>query len=138
MKSTMVEIATHCLEDENPRFAREVHKGDFVVGGRNFGMGSSREQAAQVLKYLGMQAVIAVSFGGIFFRNAVNHGLPVLVCADAGKINCGDRLRAKTKPATVQDLTQDRTFACNPIPEHLLTILEAGGLVPLLMRRFRS
>ncbi|MDH4189823.1 MAG: 3-isopropylmalate dehydratase, partial [Betaproteobacteria bacterium] len=93
MKAGIEEIARHCLEAVDPAFARELRPGDVVVGGRNFGTGSSREQAPQALKQLGVAALIAESFAGLFYRNALNLGLPALVCAHAKRLRPGDRLR---------------------------------------------
>ena len=116
--------------------ARSVPGGqpgaDFVVGGCNFGIGSSREQAAQALCHLGVAAVIAPSFGGIFYRNALNFGLLALVCAETGAITQGDRLGIDPKKGSVQNLTRDETYICEAIPSHLLEIVRAGGLVPYL------
>ena len=92
MKAPVEELARHCMEAIAPDFAQTVRAGDVVVAGRNFGMGSSREQAAQALKILGVSAVVAKSFGGIFLRNALNLGLPVMVCARTEEIRQHDRL----------------------------------------------
>lgn len=132
LKGGIEEIAKHCLVRLDPDFSKNVQQGDFVVGGRNFGIGSSREQAAQALQYLGVAAVIAPSFGGIFYRNALNFGLLALVCPDADKISPGDRLEADPKKGEVKNLTSGETYACEPVPAHLLDIVRAGGLVPYL------
>ncbi len=86
------EIALHCLEAQRPELASEIAEGDLLIAGENFGIGSSREQAAAALRELGLAAVIAPSFAGIFYRNAFNLGLPALICADAGQIHEGDRI----------------------------------------------
>ncbi len=135
MKRPIEEIARHCLEAVDPRFAAEVGPGDIVVGGRNFGMGSSREQAPQALRQLGVSAVLAPSFGGIFYRNALNLGLLALVCPEAGKIVAGDRLALEPENGRVHNLTRNETYACEPVPAHLTEMVRAGGLVPYLERR---
>jgi len=135
MKRPIEEIAQHCLEVANPMFAGSVGQGDIVVGGRNFGMGSSREQAAQALRHLGVGAVLAPSFGGIFYRNALNLGLLALVCAEAGKIAAGDQLALEPERGKVHNLTRNETYACEPIPAHLVEMVKAGGLVPYLERK---
>ena len=138
MKRPIEEIAQHCLEAADPKFASTVTQGDVVVGGRNFGMGSSREQAAQALRHLGVSAVLAPSFGGIFYRNALNLGLLALVCADAGRIAAGDQLAVEAESGTVHNLTRNESYACEPIPAHLMEMVRAGGLVPYLERRRAS
>ena len=123
MKLTIAELARHCLESIAPEFARQVRPGDVVVGGRNFGMGSSREQAAEALKFLGIAAVIAPSFGGIFLRNALNLGLPVMVCAAAGKIRQDDRVTVDLTTGRVINETTGTTLSGEPLalaaPEQL-------------------
>ena len=136
MKRPIEELATHCLETVNPNFSESVVAGDFVVGGRNFGMGSSREQAAQALRYLGVTAVIAQSFAGIFYRNALNLGLPVVVCEQARHIEDQDQLRLDLGAGILENLTQAETLDFEAIPPHLLTMVSDGGLVPHLEKRF--
>ena len=129
------EMALHCLEVADPQFAGGVRQGDIVVGGRNFGMGSSREQAPQALRFLGVSAVLAPSFGGIFYRNALNLGLLALICLDAGKIAAGDQLALEPENGKVHNLSRNETYACEPIPAHLTEMVQAGGLVAYLERR---
>lgn len=124
--------ASQCMARINPDFAQQVHKGDFVVGGSNFGIGSSREQAAQALCHLGVAGVIAPSFGGIFYRNALNFGLLALVCAEAGSITQNDRISVDPEKGRVHNLTRDETYECEAVPAHLMEIVNAGGLVPYL------
>jgi 3-isopropylmalate/(R)-2-methylmalate dehydratase small subunit len=138
MKRPIDEMARHCLEDVDPRFAGEVERGDVVVAGRNFGMGSSREQAAQALTHLGVSAVLANSYGGIFYRNALNLGLMVLICPATGKIVAGDRIAVDPEHGTVQNLTRNETYPCEPVPAHLMQMVQAGGLVPYLEQKLRS
>lgn len=136
MKSPIEELAQHCLEVIAPDFAKDVRPGDVVIGGRNFGMGSSREQAAQALKVLGVSAVVAKSFGGIFYRNALNLGLPVVVCAETDSIQPDDRLRVDLAGGTVSNETSGRTLPSEPLPQFLLDMLADGGLVPHLEKKF--
>jgi 3-isopropylmalate/(R)-2-methylmalate dehydratase small subunit len=135
MKRPIEEMAHHCLEAADPQFASSVGQGDIVVGGRNFGMGSSREQAPQALRLLGVSAVLAPSFGGIFYRNALNLGLLALICPDAGKVAAGDHLALEPENGKVHNLTRNETYACEPIPAHLSEMVRAGGLVAYLERR---
>ncbi len=136
MKSSLEEMARHCLETVDPDFVPNVRKGDVICAGRNFGMGSSREQAAQSLVFHGIAAVLAPSFGGIFYRNAINHGLMALVCADAPKIAAGHHVSIDAIAGKVRDLDGDAEYPCDPMPPHLLAMLADGGLVPHLEKRF--
>ncbi|MCC5793873.1 MAG: hypothetical protein JJT85_03960 [Chromatiales bacterium] len=137
-KAPLEELSRHCLEAVNPGFAGSVQPGDVIVAGRNFGMGSAREQAAQVLVQLGVGAVLARSFGRIFYRNAINFGLPVLLFPQAGEIIPGQRLEVDARRGTVRDLAMGQSFTVPPLPEHLLGMLEAGGLMPWLHRRLAA
>ena len=130
MKSPPEELARHCLEALDERFVAAVQPGDIVVAGRQFGIGSSREQAAQSLKLLGVGAVVARSFGGIFYRNAFNLGLPLLVCDWAG-IEPGDRLQLNFD-GRLDNLSRAESFTAEPLPPHLLRLVAAGGLIPYL------
>jgi 3-isopropylmalate/(R)-2-methylmalate dehydratase small subunit len=137
MKKPIVEMARHTLEALDPSFATTVRAGDIVVGGDNFGMGSSREQAVMTLRTLGIAAVIAKSFAGLFFRNALNLGLPALVCAEAGKIHAGDRLAIAPAEGRIENLTKKESYACEPIPPHLVEIIRDGGLLPHLEKKLK-
>jgi 3-isopropylmalate/(R)-2-methylmalate dehydratase small subunit len=133
LRSNLPELAKHVLEDADATFARRVKKGDFVVGGNNFGLGSSREHAPLVIKMAGVSAVLAKSFARIFFRNAVNIGLPVLVC-DTDKIDDGDELEVDLSAGMVRDLANEMELHFNPIPDIMLRILNEGGLVPYIQK----
>jgi len=137
MKFGIEEIARHCLESVEPRFASEVRVGDVVVGGRNFGAGSSREQAAGVLRCLGVAAVIAPSFAGLFYRNAFNLGLPLMLCAQAQSIRAGDRIGVDLEAGRIENQTQGTTLGCEPVPEHLMALIRDGGLLGHLEKRLR-
>lgn len=138
MKGSIAELAQHCLEAVDPRFAREARAGDVVVAGANFGMGSSREQAAMALKALGIAAVVAVSFARIFYRNAMNLALPVLECREAGVIAAGDRLIVHPAAGRIENVTQGRSLACEPIPPHLMAMIADGGLLPHLAKTLKA
>jgi 3-isopropylmalate/(R)-2-methylmalate dehydratase small subunit len=138
MKGPVEELARHCMETIAPDFARTVRSGDVVVAGRNFGMGSSREQAAQALKILGVSAVIAKSFGGIFLRNALNLGLPVMVCAATDDIRQDDRVSVDLINGRVVNETNGVALQGEPLPAFLLDMLADGGLVPHLEKKLAS
>jgi 3-isopropylmalate/(R)-2-methylmalate dehydratase small subunit len=135
LKFDLATIAKHCLETVNPAFARDVRAGDVVVAGRNFGTGSSREQAAQTLLHLGVAVVVAKSFAGIFHRNALNLGLLALVCRDAHLIEHGTLVRVDPAQGHVVEVDGGRSYDCEPIPSHLLDMVRAGGLLPYLAQR---
>jgi 3-isopropylmalate/(R)-2-methylmalate dehydratase small subunit len=129
-------LAAHCLEDVDPSFAGAVRAGDFVVAGRNFGMGSSREQAAVSLKILGVSAILATSFARIFYRNAINVGLPTLVYPAAASVRDGDELLVDPVSGRVENRTQRTLGAATPLPPHLMEMVREGGLIPHLKARF--
>ena len=135
MRKPLPELARHCLEAIAPDFASQVQKGDILVGGEAFGIGSSREQAAQVLIELGIQAVVAKSFARIFYRNALNLGLPALVCPEI-EAETGERLALEPLSGRIVNLDRAREFQAEPIPEQLMAIVNAGGLLPYLKARF--
>ncbi len=128
------EMARHALEDLDPGFAQKVKPGDVIVAGRNFGCGSSREQAATCLKYAGVQAVIAKSFARIFFRNAINQGLPVLQSEEAvDGIEDGGEIEIDFDRGSIKTARGDFIFPA--FPESVMGILEAGGLIPYTKKR---
>jgi 3-isopropylmalate/(R)-2-methylmalate dehydratase small subunit len=137
MKSAIEEIAKHCLEAIDPSFASSVKPGDIVVGGRNFGTGSSREQAAEALKQLGVAALVAESFAGLFYRNALNLGLPAVACAEAKRLRAGNLVKIDIENGKIQNLTTGETFNCEPIPPHLVQMVRDGGLLAHLEKRLR-
>ena len=123
------ELSKHAMETIMPDFSRRVNRGDFIVAGRNFGCGSSREQAPLVLKHLGISAVIARSFARIFYRNAINIGLPVIECAESDRIMQGDVLEIDMEGGYVRNLSRSETYRIKPLPSELREILQDGGLV---------
>ncbi len=128
---TIDEMKSHTFESLDAEFANQVQNGDFVVACENFGCGSSREQAPSVLKALGVKAVIAKSFARIFYRNAINIGLPVIVCKDAyDVVNAGDEIELNMEEGTIT--AGDKTFTCTKLPEKMQQILDQGGLIASL------
>jgi len=134
-KAPMAEMARHCLEAIDPAFAAGVRPGDIIVAGRNFGVGSAREQAALALTHLGVGAVLARSFGRIFYRNALNFGLPALVFPAAGSIAAGDPLRIDPVAGRIENARSGAVHTVAGIPAHLMAMVEAGGLMPWLKLR---
>lgn len=131
------EMAKHALEDLDPGFAEKVKPGDVIVAGTNFGCGSSREQAATCLKYAGIQAVIAKSFARIFFRNAINQGLPVIQSKEAADRLCqGEEVEIDFTQGEIKTGEDILTFP--PPPEEVLRIFEAGGLIPYIQKKLKN
>ncbi len=128
--------ASKALEDLDPLFAKNVKAGDIVVGGKFFGCGSSREQAVTCLKYAGVPFVIAHSFARIYYRNAINNGLPPLVSPEASaKIQAGDEITADLANGVIINHTRTETYPFEAFPEFLRTLLASGGLIPYLKAR---
>lgn len=138
MKGGLEELAAHCLEAARPDFAQSVKPGDVVVAGRNFGMGSSREQAAEALKHLGVAGVVARSFAGIFYRNAINLGLPVMITDDLDGLEDGEAAELDLDAGTLRLADGGREVALEPLPDNLKAMLADGGLVPHLKKRFAA
>ena len=133
LRSNLLELAKHVLEDADPDFASKVSNGDFVVAGNNFGLGSSREHAPVIIKMAGVAAVLAKSFARIFFRNAINVGLPVLIC-ETDKIGQGDALEVDLAAGVIKNMTSGIELTFSKIPEAMLKILDEGGLVPYIKK----
>ena len=133
LRSNLPELAKHVMEDADPEFATKVAKGDFIVGGSNFGLGSSREHAPLVIKMAGVSAILAKSVARIFFRNAINLGLPVLIC-DTDGIADGDELEVDLAKGTVYDKTKGEKLTFGRLPKVMLDILNKGGLVPYIQK----
>lgn len=138
MRGGIEAIARHCLEAVRPDFASTVKPGDVLVGGENFGIGSSREQAAEALRHLGVACVIARSFAGIFYRNAINLGLPVLVGRDLDAVAEGDACSFLLSTGELVLTDKNRTLRLEPLPDNLKRMLSDGGLVPHLKKRFAA
>ena len=124
------ELAQHCMEDIDKDFVNQVHEGDIMVGGWNFGCGSSREHAPLVIKTSGISCVIAKSFARIFYRNSINIGLPILECeAAAEQIQAGDTVSVDFNTGVITDETTGKTYQAEPFPEFIQNIIAAGGLM---------
>lgn len=130
------ELLAHVMEGVDPEFAAKVRPGDLLVAGKNFGCGSSRETAPGVLKNAGVAAVIAPFFARIFYRNAINLGLPVLECADADRIAEGDVLELHFEQGVIVNATRGESYSFRPFPDNVMQILASGGLVKYLEARF--
>ncbi|MBC8275324.1 MAG: 3-isopropylmalate dehydratase small subunit [Chloroflexi bacterium] len=133
LRSDLPELAKHVMEDADPTFVEKVKSGDFIVAGKNFGLGSSREHAALVIKMAGVSAILAKSVARIFFRNAINQGLPTLIC-DTDKIDAGDKLEVNLTRGIITDLTKDVQLTFGKIPKVMLDILNEGGLIPYITK----
>jgi len=132
----MDELACHVMEDLDPHFTKRLKKGDFMVAGKNFGCGSSREQAPLALKHAGVAAVLASSFARIYFRNSINNGLPALVCDTSG-IEDGDSLEVDLASGKIKNLTRGTEIDSHPLPRVMLDILSEGGLVEYMKKHGR-
>lgn len=131
--SNAAELAQHCMEDIDPSFVGRVSAGDVIVAGWNFGCGSSREHAPLVIKTCGTGCVIAKSFARIFYRNAINIGLPILECEQAAEeIAAGDEVRVDFDTGEISDITTGKTYKAQPFPPFIQNIIRCGGLLKSL------
>ena len=129
------ELASHCMEDIDKDFVNKVQKGDIMVGEANFGCGSSREHAPIAIKESGVSCVIAATFARIFYRNAINIGLPILECPEAAKeINAGDEVDVDFDTGKITDVTTGKTYTAEAFPEFIKEIINAGGLLKSLKK----
>ena len=133
LRSNLPELAKHLMEDVDPGFASKVKPGDFIVSGKNFGLGSSREHAAIIIKMAGVSAILAKSAARIFFRNAINVGLPLLIC-DTDRIGDGDELEVDLEGGRVRDVTNGAELPLGKFPNVMLRILDEGGLIPYIKK----
>jgi 3-isopropylmalate/(R)-2-methylmalate dehydratase small subunit len=128
--SDPAELATHCMEDIDKDFINQVHKGDIIVATKNFGCGSSREHAPIAIKAAGVSCVIAETFARIFYRNAINIGLPIVECPEAARdIDAGDEVEVNFDTGVITDVTKGTTYQGQPFPEFMQRIIAAEGLV---------
>ena len=128
--SDSAELATHCMEDIDPDFVRKVHKGDIIVADKNFGCGSSREHAPIAIKAAGVSCVIAETFARIFYRNAINIGLPIIECPEAARgIESGDEVEVDFDSGIIRNLTKNTQFKGQAFPEFMQKIIASEGLV---------
>jgi 3-isopropylmalate/(R)-2-methylmalate dehydratase small subunit len=134
MELSIAEAAKHAMSAIDPDFAAKVRLGDVLVAGANFGSGSSRETSPLTLKYLGIGAIVAKFFARIFYRNAINLGIPVIECAETDKIGDGDLIEIDLGQGVVVNKTKNEQYACSRIPPHILALIGAGGLVPYLKK----
>lgn len=133
------ELGAHCLEDLDPEFVKKVRPGDMIVAGKNFGSGSSREHAPLAVKGCGVSCVIASSFARIFYRNAINVGLPILECPQAVEgISTGDRLRVDLAAGTIENQATGIIYHAEPFPDFMREIISVGGLVEYVRARLRA
>ncbi len=128
-------LAAHCMEDIDETYAKGVSKGDVITAGNNFGCGSSREHAPIAIKGSGASCVIAKSFARIFYRNAINIGLPILECTDTDRIAKGDLIEIDLTKGTITNRTKGETYHAKPFPEFLQSLIGLGGLVPYVRTR---
>lgn len=134
-----IETAKHPFEMVYPNFLKEAKEGDIVVAGKYFGCGSSREQAATSLRYFGVACIVADSFARIFYRNAINLGLPILPCPGISKIvEQGDELEVNLAEGIVRNVKTGAELKANPLPPFILNLLEAGGLIPSLQKQLKA
>lgn len=131
------DIASHCMEGVRPGFIEQMNPGDIIVAGRNFGCGSSREHGAITLKEAGVGAVVAESFARIFYRNAINLGLPVIVCKGLSeKVSENDKLSVNVLTGEVKNLTRGEVYQAEGLSDSIVDILKAGGIKPLFRERY--
>ena len=135
LKFPVEEMAQHCMEALDPDFAKTVRPGDVLVAGKDFGLGSAREQSGLCLKTLGISAVLAKSFSRIFYRNAFNMGLPVLFFPHVDEISAGDQIEADWIEGRVRNLTTGKDYDVQKVPPHLIAIINDGGLMPHLKKK---
>ncbi len=132
------ELATHCMEDSAPDFVKRMKPGDIIVAGQNFGCGSSREHAPLAIKAAGISCVLAASFARIFFRNAINMGLPIVECPElVDSISEGDVVEVDLEQGKIRLETRGEEFSIEPFPEELRAIIAAGGLMQFVSRQAR-
>jgi 3-isopropylmalate/(R)-2-methylmalate dehydratase small subunit len=130
------ELAGHCMEDIDADFLKKVHPGDIIMATTNFGCGSSREHAPLAIKAAGVACVIAISFARIFFRNAINIGLPVLECTGAVENTAaGDVLEVDLAEGKIKNITKDKTFTARPYPDFMSELIASGGLIEYTKKR---
>lgn len=129
------ELAKHCMEDIDKNFAQEVEPGDIIIGGRNFGSGSSREHAPLAIKASGVSCVIAASFARIFYRNSINIGLPILISPEAVEnIEAGTRIEVDLDTGLITELESGRTYQADSFPQYMQELIQAGGLIEKVKR----
>jgi len=131
-------IIAHAMEGADPDFSKKVKRGDIIVAGKNFGPGSSRETAPFVIKGSGVACVIADSFARIFYRNAINIGLPILISHQVDEIQAGDELMVDPLAGEIFNVTSGKTYTCDPLPHNIMEIVNEGGLIPYLQKQAQA
>lgn len=138
-QSTPEHLAAHCMEDAGTSFAQDVQSGDIMVGGKNFGCGSSREHAPIAIKACGIKVVIAESFARIFYRNALNIGLPIMECPEAvAGISQGDEIEVNLATGVIENKTTNIKYQANSFPPFMQDLIRAGGLIPYIEGRNKN
>lgn len=132
-------LAAHCMEDADPTFAQNVKVGDIMVGGKNFGCGSSREHAPLAIKAAGIKVIIAESYARIFYRNSLNIGMPILECPEAVQgIEAGDEVNVDLETGRIDNITKNTTFQARPFPPFMQELIKAGGLIPYVKEKRKN
>lgn len=134
MELNIADAAQYAMTAIDPEFPKKVKLGDIIVAGANFGSGSSRETSPLALKYLGVGVIVAKFFARIFYRNAINLGIPVIECAETDKIHDGDFIEINLDKGLIVNVTRNQTYSCSKIPPHILALINEGGLVPYLKK----
>lgn len=134
MELSIADAAKYAMSAIDPGFATKVKPGDIMVAGANFGSGSSRETSPLTLKYLGVSAIVAKFFARIFYRNAINLGIPVIECNEVDKISDKDVIEISLEEGFIKNITKNEAYGCSKIPPHILELINAGGLVPYLKK----
>ncbi|MDR3671201.1 MAG: 3-isopropylmalate dehydratase [Holophaga sp.] len=135
MELSIAEAAPHAMSAVDPGFAAKVKPGDIMVAGANFGSGSSRETSPLALQYLGIGAIVAKFFARIFYRNAINLGIPVIECAGTDRIGDQDQIEIDLEAGVIRNLTKAESYPCSKLPPHIFALIQAGGLVPYLLQQ---
>lgn len=138
MELGIEESAQYCMSNIDPDFSKKVQKGDILVAGANFGSGSSRETSPLVLKYLGVGAIVAKFFARIFYRNAINVGIPVIECEEVDKISPNDIISIHLEEGSIYNDTTGETYKCSKIPAHILELIHAGGMFEYLKQQIKN
>lgn len=129
------ELALHCMEDIDANFSQKVHSGDIIVAGKNFGCGSSREHAPLAIKASGISCIIAENFARIFYRNAINIGLPIMECEEAAKdIEEGNEVQVDFNTGIIKNITKNKSYTAAPFPEFMMKIISAEGLINYIVK----
>jgi 3-isopropylmalate/(R)-2-methylmalate dehydratase small subunit len=129
------ELALHCMEDIDASFRQKVHKGDIIVAGKNFGCGSSREHAPLAIKASGISCIIAENFARIFYRNAINIGLPIMECEEAARdIDEGNEIQVDFSSGIIKNISKNKSYTAEPFPEFMMEIISAEGLINYIVK----